>query len=346
MQFLKALFPSFYVWQIFSLSPFSLVKDSLTPKCKRIHNCMTIVSVIIQFAVLIHGFFDLSYVNHSHHLILLSMGDIVLMTLVRCTSISIVLESWWKRPLHIAFLTKIHQIDTILTSKLQIDLKYETQQKKHFNIFIVFVVCYLSASASVMAVSIIAELPPFQLFWTLYIIPLFVCMMRYQQFTSYVHLMHDRYKAINDHMERSMIIKPYHGSTPNDTQNLKNVVHIVHSQKFKRNRIDDIDVEAFLVVNQLKHIQRVHRLLYESNKILCRAFRWSMLLNVCNDFVNILINYYWFTTNLITGDSKVQLVGAFSWSSINIILLVSLSNACEIASHEVISLLTTNYSHV
>lgn len=344
MQFLKALFPSFYVWQFFSLSPFALMKNSLIPKSNDIHNYIAIGSVFIQLVVLIFGwFYSDHYVTYSHHIIILSISDIILMTLIRCTSISVVLESWRKRPLQMAFLTKIHQIDTIITSKLLIDLNYNAQRKKNLHVFIGFIVTFLSTFSSVMISSIVANFPKFLVFWALYLIPLFVCMIRYQQFNCYVRLIYDRYKAINDHVERLLIIKNRENSTSDNSPNLTNLVHIVHSQQFKCNRLDDVDIVASLVLNQIKHIQRVHRLLVDANRMLCQAFSWSMLFNVFNDFFNVLINLYWLVMTLLISATKVQLIGMALWAFLNIFLLVSLSNACQFACYEVIPVSFINH---
>lgn len=53
--FIKTLIPIFFVWQMFSMSPFVLMKRSLQPKIHKNHDVIFVLSLSIQVVVLLHG---------------------------------------------------------------------------------------------------------------------------------------------------------------------------------------------------------------------------------------------------------------------------------------------------
>lgn len=152
-----------------------------------------------------------------------------------------------------------------------------------------------------------------------------MCLMRYQQFISYVELLHDRFKVLNQYIESltmTEIPNQFDTETPTNSSQKRN---------FSRVR----DVEAFVTHNKLIHIQRTHRLLVEANIMLNQLFGWSMLANMGNDFFNVLINLYWIIINFVRNDSRLELIGILAWGLFNITMLVTVSKACHCASHEV-----------
>lgn len=321
MQFVGALFPSFFIWQMFSLSPFTLARVSLRPKISNLHSFISIVSAIIQIVVLLGGL-----VHPKHYVVLenrsfvVTAGDFASMTLIRITSISITIESLLKRSHQIEFLRKIDQIDNILNTKLIIDAKYNYHQRGNIVKLIVWIGMFLLLEGNMILSTIVAGMETFQMYFALYTIPLFICLMRYQQFVTYVNLLHDRYAAINEYVGHLTLAK------------CGDPIQARRKPTWHRTS----DFMPLLVLNKLKHLRRAHRIIIEANKTLCQLFGWSMLLNITNDFFNLLINSYWLIINIINGESKLQLIGILSWGFFNITMLISVSKACHIACHEVI----------
>lgn len=131
------IFANIFHLAILSLSPFTLAKNSLQPKTNRLHSYLSIISTIIQLAVFVYGFWNYQYYTDiSDRSTVIFIADVMSMAFIRCTSITIVIESWLKRSHQIDFLTKIDQTDRIMRAKLLIDLQYESQQKLNFrNLF-------------------------------------------------------------------------------------------------------------------------------------------------------------------------------------------------------------------
>lgn len=330
MQFIKTLFPAFFIWQFFSLSPFTLTRMTLRPIMNSLHAFISVISFITQSVFMLYGLFNFEYyVDFEDRTFIMSAGDMLSMTLVRCTSISIVLESWLKRSHQIEFLRKIDQIDAILNTNLLINLRYTQQHKRNVLQLIAWIGLYSLLEIAMVVTIIINDMKVFQLYWTIYTIPLFLCMARYQQFITYVNLLHDRYAAINEYVSRLSLHRH------KDSKNLETLTKANSAQGCKPwHRISDF--EALIVINKLKHLQHTQRLLVEANKKLCYLFGWSMLLNVSNDFLNLLINIYWLIINFIHGDSKLELIGILSWGFFNGTMLVLVSTACHFASYEVV----------
>lgn len=335
MQFLKTLFPSFFIWQFFSLSPFILSKDSLMPKLSLIHNVISAISIGIQLAVIVYGLVDFKhYIAFNVNKIKI-FGDILSMTLVRVTCISIVIESWLKRSLQISFLHKINEIDTILNKKLQISLKYEMQRKKSTCRLIAMIGLYLCLQTIVLTASFDSELSLFGVFCALYSVPLFVCTMRVYQFNSYVDLITYRYQLINKCIETLILKKTF-----DDVKTLDKFPQFVYNRSFFIGQ--DKKLEAHLIMNKIKHLRDAYRLLIKVNQMLVNQFNWSMLANLFNDYCNVLINLYWLTMNVVQQGSKLEFFIVFVWSLFNMSMLISLTKACYFACNEVVCQVKSN----
>lgn len=332
MQYLKTLSFSFPIWQLFSLCPFTFTKHTFQPKIDQKHTYIVIISVAVQFCALVHGLCDFDhYTTSVDRSRVVFLADIISMALIRFTAIVIMIESWLKRGHQIEFLTKVEEIDLILRTNLMIDLKYELRQKLHIRKLFVWIGTQLSLELAMLTTAFLVEMPTLRMYWLLYTIPLFICMTRYQQFISYVDLLHDRFKALNKHVETLTLSKHRNQNILSSSNDPTNPLHYknAHAQMLHFR-----DVEAFLIYNKLKHLQKVYRALLEATEMLNRLFRWSILLNMGNDFFNVTINLYWVIVNFVRNDSKLELVGVFSWGIFDVIMLISVSKACHFACHQ------------
>lgn len=86
-----------------------------------------------------------------------------------------------------------------------IDLKF--RHKNHFRQFRACIILYLLLEITVGITSLFSDSKLFPIFWALYAIPFFISMIRYQQFTAYVNLIHDRYKIINEIVQTLILNK-------------------------------------------------------------------------------------------------------------------------------------------
>lgn len=315
MKFVETFFPAFFIWQFFSLSPFALTQSSMQPKLSRLHSYISRCSIGIQCVVFVYGFWDYEhYTSFVDRSTVIFIADIVSMAFIRITSITIVTESWLKRSHQIDFSTMIDQIDQIMRTNLMIDLQHQSQKKQNFRNLLGWIGALLCLELSMVVLTCLMQNTVLQIYWAFYTLPLFLCMMRYQQFISYVNMLHIRFGALNECIEQ---------------------LKLTEISLFKNaNNVEDM--KTFLILNQLKHFQRVYRLLIESNRMLCKLFEWSMLLNVGNDSFNLLVNMYWLILNFVQNNSKLELIGVSAWATFNAVMLSSLANACHSVCDQVI----------
>lgn len=315
MEFVETFIPAFFIWQLFSLSPFALTKGSLQPKLSRLHSYISLFSMSLQSIAFVYGFWDYEhYTSFVDRSTVMFIADIASMAFIRIISITIVTESWLKRSHQINFLTKIDQIDRIMRIHLMIDLQYQSQKKQNFRNSLGWIGVLLCLELSMVVLTCLMQNTVLQIYFAFYTLPLFLCVTRYQQFISYVNLLHIRFRALNECIEQLKLT---------EISLFKNV-----------NNVEDM--KTFLILNQLKHFQRVHRLLIDSNRMLCKLFEWSMLLNVCNDAFNLLVNMYWLILNFVQNNSKLELIGVSAWATFNTIMLSNSANACHSVCDEVI----------
>lgn len=199
-------------------------------------------------------------------------------------------------------------------TKLLLDLQFQLQKKHNLRNLFQWIGVQLCLELSMVVLTCLTQDAVLQIYWILYTMPLFLSVMRYQQFISYVNLLYIRFRALNECIEQLKFIEFSHFQNVNNTK----------------------DIKTFLIVNQLKDVQKIHRILTEANRMLCKLFHWSMLLNVSNDSLNLLFNMYWLIVKFIENSSKIELIGVSSWTVFNVILLSSLANACQSVYDEVI----------
>lgn len=89
------------------------------------------------------------------------------------------------------------------------------------------------------------------------------------------------------------------------------------------------------IYEKLHHLRRVCRLLSSANRNINEAFKYSIPLIIVNDFLQILINWYWILRILLRPDIRVfHLIPPLFWSMLNFNHVVSLSAACHYATDE------------
>lgn len=296
-----------------------------------IHNCISFTSLAIQCGVLIYSCCDLKhYIDQTSPSKIIVMSSFLTVFFIRSTSIAVCMESWLKRATQMEFLHRLDNIDAILSGKLLIDLNYDKQRQLNFRKFLAFLILYLSFEISVGILCIYIEIKQIEVYWTLYAIPLLICVMRYYQFITYVDLLAHRFQAINKFICNLMF---------NDGKHNEKLKIIHRNQRNERNqqhyRKRHRQLEICMIINKLKHLQHAYRLLMETTQMLCQLFSWSMLFNIGNDFYNLLMNSYWSVYGISHHSTRSLMLMLTVWAVFNISALISLSNACRFVCDEV-----------
>lgn len=330
MQFIKTLLPLFFVWQVFSMSPFALTRVSLRPKINQIHNVLAIFSISIQIIVFIHGNISYDYfIDPSNKLVYIIL-DLVTMIMVRVLAIIIVFESRVKRSAQIKFLKKIDEVDRVLNKRLRIDLEYKKQCRKSLALSFAGICFYVILELILlMRLEISDERGPFIIFWFFYAVPQLICSMRYHQTILYIYLVDHRYRLIN------AFIKNINYSPPSDIPIANNIppVEIFSREIFRPNQVRNL--KKLIIIDELKQLRYAQRFLFQATKLIRDQFYWSSLFNIANDFQLALTSLYYIIWTFWTGGPISFIAPIIVWAAYNIVHIVSFTIACESVVQEV-----------
>lgn len=327
MQFIETILPSLRVWQFFCLSPFALTKKARWPKIERYFDLFCIAYIVVESAVLVHGFvFTNYYLDWKHYSVVLVYGDFVTMTLARVLAILIVIESWKKRCQQINFLEKISKADSILAYRLNINLRYEANRRESSRKSIMWLLSFVALQVIFLTLLISDPLSQRMLrFWLTYTVPFFICSLRYHQMVTYVRLLRLRFKAINNFIQSFCLLNQ--GQVIN--HDLLRIMQPAQSESEDRKRS---------LYKKLIEIRAVYQLLYEASENINGLFRWTLPINIANDFQKGLTNIFFFLTITLQWESgslnTKQVPRPLVWAIYNIGQILILSNACQHACKE------------
>lgn len=331
MKFIRTLLPLFFVWQMFSLAPFALKKASLKPKIHKTHNVLFVISLSIQIGVFIHGNISFEHYVSQGQSQIMSFLDLFTIFVIRCLSILIVIESRVKRSAQIKFLNGIEEIDRIMSDTLGIDLEYTKQHKQNLLRWILAIFFYIALVISLVVIALLEDASTFLVLVILYAPPLFISSLRYRQMIAYMSILEHRYRLINEYIER---IRSSHSNDVLITSETLSTAKLFAMKFVGPNQMRNI--KKTIVVNKLKSLQCVQRLLFDSVELLRDQFEWSMLFNVANDFQKLLINFYFSIMGLLTKFPADSDVLPILWAAYNINEIVMLTTACESLIREVL----------
>lgn len=329
MRFIKTLFPSFYIWQLFSMSPFTLNGKTIQIETSVVHDVIALISFLIQIVVFIYGLIHVKdYVEYdAQSSLVILFSDVIDLTMIRLISIVIVIESWLNRANQIDFLKLIGEVDEILSFNLRIDMDYKSKRWQQRCNLIMNLVLYCAMQIIVITIIVHFDMGRFPIFWSLYSVPLFIRLMRYNQIISYINLIGERYRIINEFIEniRSMRL--------HDNMLAKNVPILKSScgSKHRKNKM----LETFMMISKIENMRKAHYLLLDSNKELRNLFHWSLLICIFHDFGGIIVDIYWILFSTFFGEPKVQIFIAAALGMMNIFNFITITFACGSTVEEV-----------
>lgn len=146
--------------------------------------------------------------------------------------------------------------------------------------------------------------------------------MRYFQITSYIIIIYHRYHQINEFISNIKLHHENHQSVNVDLAKTLENVHTIF-QKYKTGSIYD----------RINHLRRVCRLLSSANQCINEMFQWSIPLIIANDFLQIIINFFWIM-RVILFKPKKFLILPLLWTLLNLNHVFSISSACHRATEE------------
>lgn len=214
LRFITTLLPIFYLWQTFSLCPFALKKISLQPTIHKTHTIIFIGSISIQIVVMIHGLIKSNNYIENQISDIMQFVYVYSMFEIRLIGIIILIESKVKQSTHMDLLMKIAEIDSILSEKLKINLKYTKQRRSSLIRSIIAAFLYFTLEVTSFIISYIEEEGFFTIFLILHMIPLFICSLRYTQVISYLYLVRHRCRTKSYKILQMCVVHTVYCSKP------------------------------------------------------------------------------------------------------------------------------------
>lgn len=330
MQFAVTLLPIFRVWQLFCLSPFGLTKKGLKVSRENTHRSIVIVCLIIHTIILIHGLVYSSYFIGwtTSKSTVLNYSNLISLTSTRSLTILIIIESFVKRSTQIHFLEKISKIDSILTYKLNINIKFDAYRQSNLIWSTIWLLFFMIDVVAVFVFVYLYTDEYFLRLWAAIAIPFFICSLRYHQMVTYVMLIRNRYMIINE------VIRDIH-KTNNTKMNNRDIS--LTANIFVKKAQSTANVDQFIIFKKLNDLREVYQLLYESTEYINDIFRWSLPINIAIGFHEALVNTYFVFVCLISPkiDLWRQIAAGILTASYHFMEIIALSDTCHYSSEEV-----------
>lgn len=329
MNFSNSLLPSFKIWRLFGLSPFTLNENS--PVNFNRYQKLFHVIVSLTFILLTIPVFRIHFlVTNSLHgtdlwiQVWLFFGFFLIYT---SSNISLI-ESFIKRNSQIKWLIHLRSIDSYMIDKIGIQIDYTNESLQHskrirrwytvYSLISVFLLpAFCTRNVCLMFSGIFATIADF------------IVALRFHQFTTYVDMIQHRYFVLNKFINKIYV---------NDLnlfarrEGLFAVAHVVRIMDNSEIDPNWQPVDKFKLIDKLEHVSN---LLVEANQQLNRLFPVSLTACVfMQSFDLICSNYFIFEGAVISGAWFVYLAGIIQLlpRGNNI---VSIGNASEDAAEEV-----------
>lgn len=335
MDFFDSISRPFHLWQFICLSPYDLKSQKIRSHPSSFYRNSIITAIVIQLltVILCVIFFDKIVPPGLKQTI--KVLDALTMVLAQLTALVIFLESFRKRRIQRNFFHKINSIDFIMEFKIGARPNYVEKKKimarRMIGWLILIAVNFLT---NFIVLSIAFDIA--YRWWAIFFASYFICSLRYHQITTCVDVIHCRYQLLNDfinHLTADSNNQDDGGGNSVNTRRLTmfNVAEMRTDSVLgepNQNKSDSI-------YEKLHHLRRVCRLLSSANRNINEAFKYSIPLIIVNDFLQILINWYWILRILLRPDIRVfHLIPPLFWSMLNFNHVVSLSAACHYATDE------------
>lgn len=223
--------------------------------------------------------------------------------LVQLNALIIFIESFKMRNAQKELLHQINSIDFIMEQTIGIDLNYP--QYKRINLIRTIRWSTLLTIIPVINYMILSTYNTLAHRWWLMLnLSMFFCSMRYYHATTFIDIIYQRFKKIND------FVTSFHSNDING-------------------------FELNIEFEKLYNIRYVCDLLSEASDRINNIFKLSILFTILNDFLQTLINCYWFWIIFAGKQEKYRMIPESLWLALIVNNILSLASVSDHASKEV-----------
>lgn len=333
MDFFDSISLPFHLWKFTCLSPYELKsQQNQSHHPSNFHrNCTIIVITIKLLVVILCGIFFNEIISPDLKQTIRVLDGLTLL-LAQFAALVILWESFNKRRIQRNFFHKINSIDFLMEFKFGIRPNYEQVKKTNARRMIGWlVVIAANFLTNFVIMSIVYDIA--YRWWTVFFASYFFCSLRYHQITTSVDVIHYRYQLLNQFINHLRMDKE--NNDDDDDVNLKRSMFNVDEIMMDNASVTMVN-QSDSIYEKLHNLRRVCRLLSSANHNVNEAFQFSIPLIIVNDFLQILINWFWILRILLRPNIRMfYLIPPLFWTLVNFIHVVSLSATCHHATEEV-----------
>lgn len=334
MDFFDSIKLPFHLWQFICLSPYELKLQQNQSHPSNFHrNCTITVIILKLLVVILSGVFFNEIVSPDLKQTIRVLDGLT-MLLAQFAALIILWESFKKRRVQRNFFHKINSIDFVMEFKLGVRPDYERAKKTNARRLIGWlVVIAANFLTNFVIMSIVYDIA--YRWWAVFFASYFFCSLRYHQISTCVDVIHCRYQLLNQFINRLSKDNRNDDDDADDNVNSKWPMFNV-AETLMANAPVTVVNPSDSIYEKLHHLRRVCRLLSSANHNVNEAFQFSIPLIIVNDFLQILINWFWILRILLRPKIRLfHLVPPLFWTLVNFIHVVSLSATCHRATEAV-----------
>ncbi|XP_002133615.3 putative gustatory receptor 2a isoform X2 [Drosophila pseudoobscura] len=233
--------------------------------------------------------------------------DFIQLVGIRVAHMAALLEALWQRQAQCDFYAELAEIDRQLARDLQMNVD-SRQLRRRTTRRAMWMLCGYAASQTLILVAkLLAPRHQFPIYWIQYLLPMFVCGLRYFQIFSAVHIVAQRLELLLDALQTLQL----------------------HDSEAEA-EAPEASMERLVPVRQL--YQKVWILV----ALLNRSHGLSILLLVGNDFLAITSNCYWIFLNFRQSAASpydiLQIIASAVWSAPHLGNVLVISLICDRAA--------------
>ena len=242
------------------------------------------------------------------------MVDIASLIFIRIVAVVSVAEGFQKRHQQIDMLNKLTMIDAVFSNELKTKFRKGLERRETVGFFLKLLgVVLLNEFIIIIFVLNVGQLVLLQ-YWATYCVSWYLATASNIQTSFYVRSVLLRFKLLNERIE-------------------------LLSLKSSRQAISYslVNSKEGTAINQLCAMRKLYHRLWEISNLINECFKWTLLVNIVNDFLSMVANFFWLFTWFADPipEEALGIVPNIFLSVINVIHIVLIAHNCHFAVLEV-----------
>lgn len=326
MSAIEAIQSIFRVFQLFSLSVVSILPNTSKISIGILFKIYSLLHIGIRVTIFLYASISNQFFIRNNEYKIVSAIDTVLICGIRLVEIAILVEAFVKRKKEKQFMDDLVEIDKIIRSHFNIDMKYDDLKRSTCILSIIWLCTFLFGQGFILYLA--HESSAYFYFCLTYLPPFFISSISYFQIITCTKLIRYRFLVLNRLIKDMDCDQHYEDANWKPIKGVKNM--FIREISGKLHESFDPLYETHLF-DRFIIIRNLYYRLWNQTEVINERFRCSMVFNIGNDFVSLLSNFYWMFMCMLGSEISINIsvVGCLLWSLINIFHILMLSNTCH-----------------